>query len=225
MAASHRQTQPGVPSPSAPEGAPGGDGARSAIAEHHVRISIRVLGVLLDDDEFNTNPPTPCLGKRPQQDQNPKALAGRGGRSPWPDGARWRVLVTLATSGPPRAREHASKVWKWLGRKYETPAGFPRKAQAAWWEGGNPPSALFLKTPLNSHVRAPHDGAGAHSASCYFAPSSLPVRGRRLVVATIGEKLLCRISPRLSQRASDGVAQAGTVRRGRRSGARASSLS
>ena len=45
MAASHRQPQPGVPSPSAPEGAPGGDGFRMAIAERNVRISIRVLGV------------------------------------------------------------------------------------------------------------------------------------------------------------------------------------
>ena len=35
----------GVPSPSAPEGAPGGGPFRSAIAERHVRISIRVAGV------------------------------------------------------------------------------------------------------------------------------------------------------------------------------------
>ena len=26
-----------------------------------------------------------------RKDQNPKALAGRGGKSPWPTGARWRV--------------------------------------------------------------------------------------------------------------------------------------
>ena len=39
------KTQPGVLSPSALEGAPGGDPHRSAIAERHVRISIRVLGV------------------------------------------------------------------------------------------------------------------------------------------------------------------------------------
>ena len=35
----------GVPSPSAPEGAPGGGQFRSAIAERHVRIFIRVVGV------------------------------------------------------------------------------------------------------------------------------------------------------------------------------------
>ena len=45
MIARHHQTQPGVSSPSAPESAPGGGPFRSAIAERHVRISIRVLGV------------------------------------------------------------------------------------------------------------------------------------------------------------------------------------
>ena len=49
IAASHRQTQSGVPSPSAPEGAmegaPGGDLAKPVIAERHVRLSIRVLEV------------------------------------------------------------------------------------------------------------------------------------------------------------------------------------
>ena len=39
-----------MPSPSAPEGAPGGDPFRSAIAERHVRISIRVLGVYVNEE-------------------------------------------------------------------------------------------------------------------------------------------------------------------------------
>ena len=42
----HRTAKPSrVPSPSAPEGATGGDPFRSAIAERHVRLSIRVPGV------------------------------------------------------------------------------------------------------------------------------------------------------------------------------------
>ena len=46
-----------------------------------------------------------------RKDQNPKALAGRGGRSPWPTGARWRVWagrfigsVTRRRGGPPAHR-------------------------------------------------------------------------------------------------------------------------
>ena len=44
-----------------------------------------------DDDELNINPPTPCLGKRPQRPK-PKGHGrpwGQGAeRSPWPTGAR-----------------------------------------------------------------------------------------------------------------------------------------
>ena len=59
IAASHRQTQPGVPSPSAPE-APGGGPFKSAIAERHVRISIRMLA-LREFPYFHADLPSFCF--------------------------------------------------------------------------------------------------------------------------------------------------------------------
>ena len=71
-----------------------------------------------------------------RKDQNPKALAGRGGKSPWPTGARWRVWECCAPLG-------VAQLKSWLPGKAEAGGDPVSKARAI----GRQAASVHHKSP------------------------------------------------------------------------------
>ena len=82
-------------------GGPAGKGAPLGVwgygapnAHETKRFFSNSFSVMMMVNKTRTRPRRALESAR--KDQNPKALAGRGGRSPWPTGARWRGVSAVS---------------------------------------------------------------------------------------------------------------------------------